>query len=252
VNEIGSAVPARIVFAQTEKLAIAIVGLVAYSTGFGGEMSLRFHHDSAAIDIRGPHPFMPRFGTKDMTDETLRFGVEFADGRRATNLDPFPDRSGIEPPIALRSGGGGGGSNSYKYGFWVYPLPPPGEVTLAVEWLAQGVDLTQRAIDANAIIEAASRSVTLWEDNRPTSLGAPSTGHVMGSEQSVMSATTETKPPPDEATTPGEKQHRSRRGIKPVPPGRRSTPPIAAADAEAAAAIRTELDLELPATPRDS
>ncbi len=68
-------------------------------------------------------------------------------------------------------GGGGGGGSSYELGFWVFPLPPAGMLTLATEWLARGIELTKQEIDATPIGEAGARSEALWEDDRPIGSG---------------------------------------------------------------------------------
>src|SRR4051794_6574451 len=61
-------------------------------------------------------------------DDLLRFGVDFADGGRATSLDILARRERTdEPPagpVLWRLGGGGGGL--WSHDIWVWPLPPPG------------------------------------------------------------------------------------------------------------------------------
>jgi hypothetical protein len=104
----------------------------------------------------------------ELPDDVLRFGVEFADGRRATNLG-HRDRTAESPPaITLnpRDGSGGGG-RSFDFGYWVFPLPPPGTLTFAVEWPARGIELTRHEVDAAPILAAAAKSEQLWKDDLP-------------------------------------------------------------------------------------
>ena len=63
-------------------------------------------------------------------------------------------------------GGGGGGGWSYEVGYWVYPLPPSGAMTVAVEWPSQELGLTTRTIDGGEIAAAGARSELLWDDDR--------------------------------------------------------------------------------------
>jgi hypothetical protein len=49
-------------------------------------------------------------------------------------------------------------------GYWLWPLPPPGTVTLFVEWPALGVPLSSAVLDADAIANAAAQSSPLWDD----------------------------------------------------------------------------------------
>jgi hypothetical protein len=99
------------------------------------------------------------------TDELLRFGVQFADGRKATNLDRpsyDPDRE-PDRPVLIQHGGGGGLAWDMEH--WVWPLPPPGPFTFVCEWPARGIEESGAEIDAGSILEAAGRAVTFWPDD---------------------------------------------------------------------------------------
>ncbi len=184
-NELGTAVATRVVLAQTEELAIAVIDLVAYSTGFAVRLALRIKPDGAEID---PHTLMTQLGRGggrpvgaggSLPYELLRFGVEFADGRRATTLDPRPRPGGERPEISLSEDGGGGGRGGFELRYWIHPLPPPGPLTFAVEWPARGIATTRVEVDAGPIVDAGSRSDILWEDDRPLGAGpgaAPGAG----------------------------------------------------------------------------
>ncbi len=154
---------------RTDELALALLDVVAYSTGFTMKLALRFQPGGADVDPRGL-----MMQTHGPGPEQLRFGVAFSDGRKATNLGPRRPPSEDPPEISLsRGGGGGGGSRGFEFGYWVYPLPPPGKITLAVEWPARGLAEVRHELDAAPILEAAARSEELWEDNRPIG-GGPS------------------------------------------------------------------------------
>ena len=100
------------------------------------------------------------------TDELLRFGVQFADGRKATNLDRRAHDPDQEPdrPVLNQHGGGGGGL-AWDMEHWVWPLPPPGPFTFVCEWPARGIAESGAEIDAGSILEAAGRAVTFWPDD---------------------------------------------------------------------------------------
>jgi hypothetical protein len=173
-NEIGAAVPLRLLFATTDKLAVAIIDAVAYTTGFALRLAIRFHPEAAEFD---PHELMRQLhgGMRGSTADGLRFGVEFADGRKATNLGPRRPPSEEPPEISLaHHGGGGGGNRGWQTGYWIYPLPPPGPMTLAMAWSGRDIPEETHTIDAAPIIGAAAESIILWEDNRPVRTGGPS------------------------------------------------------------------------------
>ena len=148
-------------------LAIALVELVAYSRGIGGRFTVRRRGGDREGFTHPMHPFMRRglAGAPELPPDLLRFGVEFADGRRATTIErprPSLDES---PEIVLMQRGGGGGDGNWEFGFWIWPLPPEGPLTFAVEWPAEGVELTTCQIDSAPFLEAAARSEELWEDD---------------------------------------------------------------------------------------
>ena len=100
-----------------------------------------------------------------LPDALLRFGVQFADGRKATNLDRPSYDPEHEPdrPVLSEHGGGGGGS-AWDMEYWVWPLPPAGPFAFVCEWPGRGIAESRTEIDAAAILEAAGRAVTLWPD----------------------------------------------------------------------------------------
>ena len=136
---------------------LGLVGGIAYSTGISLRLSARLHPDVPVT--RGPL-FMP--GDAD----ALRFGVEYSDGRKATNQAPRrpPD---IASAVRMTQSGGSGGGSSWDLGYWLNPLPPPGRIVVAAEWLARGLPETVQELDAGPILEAAARSSQLWPDDRP-------------------------------------------------------------------------------------
>ena len=99
----------------------------------------------------------------------LRFGVLFADGRRATNRDQHPWQPGQEPPAGpiLNPGGGGGSSFSFHFDFHVWPLPPAGPLNLIVEWPSRGITETWTELDTAPILTAATEAVEIWPDLPP-------------------------------------------------------------------------------------
>ena len=105
--------------------------------------------------------------------DALHFGVQYADGRKATTMG----WRGGGPPgetthIVLAPGGGSGGPRTYDMHMWVWPLPPPGPVAFVAEWAAESIPLTRREVDAGAILEAARKSEALWPDEPSDEGGA--------------------------------------------------------------------------------
>jgi hypothetical protein len=92
--------------------------------------------------------------------ELLRFGVAYADGKRATNLDVVDYR----PPhgVWLQARGLSGGSGGFSSEYWLSPLPRNGQVVFVCEWPEYGVDEASVKVDAAAIQAAAGRAHGVW------------------------------------------------------------------------------------------
>lgn len=105
------------------------------------------------------------FGHGDPADRLL-LGVEYSDGRTGNNLGGFRGawESGLDPasPVLL-PGGGGGGDRLVDLAVSLSPLPPPGELRLIAAWPARGLPETATVLEADALVDAASRAVRLWD-----------------------------------------------------------------------------------------
>jgi hypothetical protein len=82
--------------------------------------------------------------------------VQFADGRKVTNLDryPFvPEDLPPDQPVLVEAGVGGEGGRLGRGAIWdlelaVQPLPPPGPLAFVCAWPARGIPETRVEIDA--------------------------------------------------------------------------------------------------------
>ena len=154
------------VLGRSDDAVVAIGGIAGYPNGFEFTLAAILR-----VDRRGGpmlmhlHPFEP---DDPVPDRFLRLGVEFSDGRRATNLSPpmymaDPSRAPAGPMLTPNGGGGGPRRNDQTY--WVFPLPPPGPVAIVCEWPAYGIDESRIELDAALIIGASTRAVRLWPDD---------------------------------------------------------------------------------------
>jgi hypothetical protein len=106
--------------------------------------------------------------TGQVGNSFLRFGVRFADGRKATKLrgvDLSRGRRGPKPPVPTEAGGGGGGDRDWDSHQWLWGLPPPGPRAFVCEWPARQIAESQVEIDAQLVLDEAERAVTLWPDD---------------------------------------------------------------------------------------
>jgi hypothetical protein len=162
-NELGRTVACDVDLVTTEDLAIAVRGAVAFSTGLLFQLLLRLRRPRRDwLDLYDPLQDDLEAGLSGR----LRFGIQLSDGGKATNLDPLPDvdwEEELPDGPALQWQGGGIGTADFSGGYWLWPLPPPGELTFVCEWPAMSVPVTARSVETAPLLAAAARSLPLWE-----------------------------------------------------------------------------------------
>jgi hypothetical protein len=164
-NVLPGIAPVQLIVARTDETVVAIAGIQAYPAGFCFTLSLRLRNLSVREERRSPYPFDSTDLEDDpLADDFLRFGVQFADGRKATTLEdpPYdPEGKGPDRPV-LRQHGGGGGGAAWDMEHWLWPLPPAGPFAFVCEWPGRGIAESRAEIDAALILEAAGHAMTLW------------------------------------------------------------------------------------------
>jgi hypothetical protein len=181
---LGGVVAAQLLIARSDTAAVYLSRVVAYPSGC--ELTI----DALTRGRRrGGYAFelMPdRWPGDDDDDEPpaelLRYGVEFADGRRATSMSGMDfgstsfaldagagDQEAPDPErdIVLTLGGGGGGDRHSRQECWVWPLPPEGALALVCEWPAFEIPETRVELDAGLIRTAAERAQEIWPSSEP-------------------------------------------------------------------------------------
>jgi len=99
----------------------------------------------------------------ELPDEFIRFGLLLADGSKWTNLDgrePW-DEDEVTGPVVSELGGGGGGE-SWEMSFWLWPLPPAGEVNFVASWPLHGIRESTTTVDATELRERATEAEEIW------------------------------------------------------------------------------------------
>lgn len=171
---IGHTIPLNLVIGRAEKAAVWIPALTVYLDAFEFEVEIRHRLDDEQFEhpfFMGHHPrHRRRPSSEGLPAELLRLGIEFSDGRKATNLGaPYwlrPEDPDAEPegPLLQPSGGGGGGGGRWRHGFYVWPLPPAGPLTFVCEWPAATIELTRSEINTDPL-RAAANAIVLWDDD---------------------------------------------------------------------------------------
>lgn len=160
-------VPVELVLGRSPRAVVMLSGMRAFPAGLAMTLHVRTrsgrHHDvlhEEVFDDAGDRHRDPVWRR-----DRLKWGFELADGRRATNLGPWPDLSAVDqdPDHPVLMGGGGGASDhSADRDYWLWPLPPPGPLVVVCEWVERGIERTVTQLDGDAIVAAAGRSAPVW------------------------------------------------------------------------------------------
>lgn len=179
-----ASVPGDVVLLHTERAAVWIGGVRAYPNGFSFQLRAVLRQDPNSGPALG-NPFDGHYNALHPGPHSgLRLGIRYADGRRALTDQGMPDRFPGEDgedaqSLLLMSQGGGGSGLTWDAGFWTYPLPPNGPVTLLGSWPDAGVGEASVDLDGTAIRAAAGRAVRLWpSDEEPDDEGGFNYGTV--------------------------------------------------------------------------
>jgi hypothetical protein len=177
-NELGVGVPLRRMLFRNDDLVIALLGLVVFSNGLELQVVIRRREIPTEPDPMQFHMHARRRRGNELAPEVFRFGIEYPDGRKATNVG-FPYPFGPDEPagpVLMERGGGGGGKN-WSWNYWLWPLPPPGPLRVVIEWPAEGVQLTDAELDGAVLAAAADDVDVLWPGDEPS--GGSSTISIM-------------------------------------------------------------------------
>ncbi len=160
-GQLPTPLPMRLVLARSERVAVAVIQLLAFTAGFDLMVSVQLRDEVPGTKVAS---FMAGLDDEPLDDEFCRLGIQFSTGEKAANTELTATRqgsSGIPGPIMkVRAGGGGLLSRDWRY--WVSPLPPPGPLAFVCEWPYFGISESRTEIDAQPILDAASQSIVLW------------------------------------------------------------------------------------------
>lgn len=153
---IGGHVTGPSLISRSAGLVIAVRQVLAFPSGVEIE---------AEAHARGA-PGWTAPVTAGPDDPPLRFGVRFADGRQTAQDDEAGLRSGHGPMLTASrtefSSGGPDGREDVRLALWVWPLPPPGPVTVTCSWRGRELPDARLVLDGGAIRAAASQAQPFW------------------------------------------------------------------------------------------
>jgi hypothetical protein len=160
---IGGHVTGPVLIGRSGGLVVAVRQVLAFPAGVEVEVEAHARRSPGAgtapvaADLPGHPP--------------LRFWVRFADGREAAQDDEAGLRSGRGPMLTISgsevSSGGPDEREDVRLTLWIWPLPPPGPVTVTCSWPGRGLDDARLVLDGDQIRAAASRAQPFWPQSSP-------------------------------------------------------------------------------------
>jgi hypothetical protein len=172
--------PLELVLATSARAAVYLGRCAAYPTGFELEVRVLVAPDADDLDpsLGGIHH---RPGQKSSYESMVRFGIEFGDGSKVTNVGGRGfSRDEPEGPVLVGQGGSGGGGR-WRQDFWVWPLPAAGPVSFVCEWPAAEIAVTRVEFDGQIITDAAARAREMFPDQPGSHPGGTWSSGVMQS-----------------------------------------------------------------------
>lgn len=144
---------------RSERTAIAITGIWAYTRGFEFFVTRIIRPGTPGWD-EDPVPDAPgdRFAAP-----SFQISLQLADGRKVIGGRPYGDSEPAGPILRLR--GGGGSSHYQSHRWWAWPLPPSGPLEFICPGPTPEISETRVSIDAEQILDAARRSIQLWPED---------------------------------------------------------------------------------------
>jgi hypothetical protein len=167
-NEMPAGLDFGALLGKSDETAVYVTGFRVFSTGLAFTLSVRLRRDPRQELSHRIHELLSGHITADADlDERLLLGVQYADGRTATNLTAqWPPHFADEPAEAteprLTFGAGGGGGRTYDQDIWLSPVPPAGPMTLICRWPAFGIEESQTELDGAQLNDALARVQVLW------------------------------------------------------------------------------------------
>ncbi|MCA1982285.1 hypothetical protein [Nocardioides nematodiphilus] len=157
-NEVPAVLAVEKVLGASDDLVIFLAGMRVYSNGLEFELEARLRPGARLGDRAGIWEVLTEYHSPGRpAGQRALLGVQFADGRRGSNVEGVADGG-----VSLGSSRSGGGPRAAQATYFLSPLPPPGELRIICALPGAGIDETVTVVDAEEILAAAARVRELW------------------------------------------------------------------------------------------
>lgn len=167
--------PVQRVVAESECALVVLTAVHAYCEGCVIDYRAAARR-SAGSEHRHDRAELHDIFDPQVPEATVNFRVDLPDGTGSTIRDTIAlryqayDAPGTSPtpPALVPLIGSGGVSNAHvlevHQPLWLWPLPPPEQFTMTVDWPAYGITGATHHLDGAAIVDAAKAARDYWPD----------------------------------------------------------------------------------------
>jgi hypothetical protein len=155
---VGQPVGVRAILVRTDEIVIAVVGVSAFPTG------VKFN----VLGMRRPaspppnwRPFDDPWSSRHGEDG-FQLRAEFADGRASAYREYAPEPGTVPSSPVILPSSGSSEFDRWNFSYWLWPLPPEGDLTFVCEWQAMGIPESRASIDATLIRKCAQEAIDVW------------------------------------------------------------------------------------------
>ncbi len=154
--------PINAIVHQNEEAVVGVESLAVYPNGFVVNVHIQADpHVSHQAVMARVHSFgraFPRIGVRYSDGSTGGQGAE----PRRSRLDIPKDADGFPTEPFVGFSGGGGGGRGWRFGAWIYPLPPDGPVEIFISMPVAGLEEGKVEVDGGEVRAAAERARVIW------------------------------------------------------------------------------------------
>lgn len=163
-DELGVEIPLHLVVGESETALIALQSVTTYQHGLVFNLAARAKREPTRRDPFDEDDPFDHFADRSPRSPTfVRFGLQFSDGSKVTNLMSLPVwwDGGVSTPerpvlIGHPEMGGYGNGGAVDASYWLWPLPPGDDLRVVVEWPAEGITETSTEVKTTALLDAAT------------------------------------------------------------------------------------------------
>ncbi|MDQ7805828.1 hypothetical protein Q5425_18945 [Amycolatopsis sp. A133] len=154
-------VPIEDCLTRSDHACVAIESVAAWPAGITLTVVVLLREDLAEGESL-PQVVRHPAHQEEVSDTSLLFGVVFADGTAATNVDRLEHDRRLTNGPTLNPGTSQAGKRSLRQQVHLQPLPPDGPLTFVVRWLSRGIEETTLRVDSGPFLSAATRARRIW------------------------------------------------------------------------------------------